>query len=73
MSRLAYASQPCWGLMDEGEKKQLGAFITKAVRHVFLPPDQSTFPVICDATDVSLFQFILQNVDHVLHKILPPV
>ena len=73
LSRLAYASQAWWGLINEGEKNQLGAIITKAVRQGFLPPDQPTFQVICDSADVSRFSSILQNPDHVLHQLLPPV
>ena len=61
------------GLISEGDKNQLGAIITKAVRQGFLPPDQPTFQVICDSTDVNLFSSILQNPDHVLHQLLPPV
>ena len=55
MSRLAYASQAWWGLINEGEKNQLGAIIAKAVKQGFLAPDQPTFQEICDSADVSLF------------------
>ena len=73
LSRLAYASQAWWGLINGGEKNQLGAIITKAARQGFLPPDQPAFQVICDSADVNLFSSILQNPDHVLHQLLPPV
>ena len=29
--------------------------------------------MICDSADISLFSSILQNPDHVLHQLLPPV
>ena len=38
-----------------------------------LTNDQPTFQEICDSADVSLFRSILQNPDHVLHQLLPPV
>ena len=66
-------SQAWWGLINEGEKNQLGAIIAKAVKQGFLAPDQPTFQEICDSADVSLFRSILQNSDHVLHQLLPPV
>ena len=61
------------GLINEGEKNQLGAIIAMAVRQGFLAPDQPTFQWICDSADASLFRSILQNPDHVLHQLLPPV
>ena len=60
-------------MINEGEKNQLGAIIAKAVGQGFLAPDQPTFQKICDSADVSLFRSILQNPDHVLHQLLPPV
>ena len=72
VSRLSYASQAWWGLINEGEKNQLGAIIAKAVQQGFLAPDQPTFQEICDSADVSLFRFVSQNPDHVLHQLLPP-
>ena len=73
VSRLTYASQAWWGLINEGEKSQLGAIIAKAVKQGFLAPDQPTFQEICDSADLSLFRSILQNPNHVLHQLLPPV
>ena len=73
VSRMTYASQAWWGLINEGEKSQLGAIIAKAVKQGFLAPDQPTFQEICDSADASLFQSILQNPNHVLHQLLPPV
>ena len=73
VSRLTYASQAWWGLINEGEKSQLGAIIAKAVKQGFLAPNQPTLQEICDSADVSLFRSILQNTNHVLHQLLPPV
>ena len=57
MSRLTYASQAWWGLINEGEKSQLGAIIAKAVKQGFLAPDQPTFHEICDSADFKPFPF----------------
>ena len=43
VSRLAYASQAWWGLINEGEKNQLGAIIAKLLNKAFWPPTNLRF------------------------------
>jgi len=73
LSRLTYASQAWWGMLDGTGRQRLQGIINRAVKRGFLPSTQPTIAEICDNADKCLFSAILKNPYHVLHHLLPPV
>ena len=73
LSRLTYASQAWWGMLDSAGRQRLQGIINRAVKRGFLPSTQPTIAEICDNADKCLFSAILKNPYHVLHHLLPPV
>ena len=73
LSRLTYASQAWWGLLDASGKAKMQALLGKAIKQGFLPQSQPSFTDICNAADQRLFSSILLNPNHVLHHYLTPV
>ena len=73
VSRISYASQAWWGLLDAGSRNRLEACLNKVKKQGFLPPSHPSFTEICDKADDVLFSAVLHNPHHVLHPLLPPV
>ena len=72
VSRLTYASQAWWGMLDAESRNRLEAAFNKVIKQSYLQPKHPSFSVLCDAADQSLFNSILTNQNHVLHHLLPP-
>ena len=73
LSRLTYASQAWWGMLDGAGRQRLQGIVNRAIKRGFLPSAQPTIAEICDNADRCLFTAILGNPCHVLHHLLPPV
>jgi hypothetical protein len=73
LARLTYASQAWWGLLDAECQLQLQSVLKKVKKQGLLPSDHPTFSEICEAADSALFASLLNNPQHVLHKLLPPI
>ena len=73
LSRLTYASQAWYGMLDANGKARLESTLQKAIKQGFLPQNHKTFAETCDVADQRLFRDVLMNPHHVLHHLLPPV
>jgi hypothetical protein len=73
LSRLTYASQAWWGLLDAGEKSKLQGILNKAIKQGLLPLNHSSFSDLCNEADQRMFSAVLGNPNHVLSHLLPPV
>ena len=73
LSKLTYASQAWWGMIDAEGKLRLQSVIKKAIKHGFLPKTYHTIQQLCEDADASLFLSILKNSAHVLNQLLPPI
>ena len=70
---LYYASPVWWGFMDASDKQRLQSIITKAVRLGLMPISQALLSELCEHADLALFSNIVNNQNHVLHNLLPPL
>ena len=61
LSRLTYASQAWWGMLDGAGRQRLQGIINRAVKRGFLPSTQPTIAEICDNADKCLFSAILKK------------
>ena len=59
--------------MDASDKQRLQAIITKAVRLGLLLISQAPLLELCEHADQALFLNIVNNQNHVLHNLLPPL
>ena len=73
LSRLTYASQAWYGMLDANGKARLESTLQKAIKQGFLPQNHKTFAETCYVADKRLFRDVLMNPHHVLHHLLPPV
>ena len=73
INKLLYASPVWWGFMDASDKQRLQSIITKAVRLGLLPISQAPLMELCEHADQALFSNIVNNQNHVLHNLLPPL
>ena len=72
VSKLIYAS-PAWhGFLSASERLRLEACIRKAIKLNFCSTNQPSFEQLLDNADSTLFNKILTNSHHVLHRLLPP-
>jgi hypothetical protein len=73
VSRLVYASQAWWGLLDEGSRQRLQASLNRVISQGFLRPNHPSIASMCDTADDKLFTSILHQPHHVLQHLLPPI
>ena len=73
INKLLYASPVWWGFMDASGKQQLQSIIAKAVRLGLLPISQAPLSELCEHADQALFSNIVNNHNHVLRNLLPPL
>ena len=72
LSKLTYASQFWWGFLTASEIERLEAFLRRASRCSFYD-GSSTFSDLAKGADCKLFNSIVNNNEHVLFPLLPPV
>ena len=73
ISRLTYASPAWYGYLNKNSLSKIQGVINRFKRYGYLPADQEDFSVICEIADNRLFNTVLNNRNHVLHQLLPPV
>ena len=73
VSGLTYASSAWWSMISEGSKQRLQSILNKTIKQGFLSNTQLSIAELCEAADDKLFESILRNPSHVLHRILPPI
>ena len=61
------------GLHGYLNKNSLNKVQPRFKRYGYLPADQEDFSVICETADNRLCNTVLNNKNHVLHHLLPPV
>jgi len=71
LQRLLYASSAWWGFTSAADRHRIEAFIRRGVRSGFYSADSSTAAELVSDSDDNLFQNIVNNVNHLLHKLLP--
>ena len=73
LSRLTYAF-PAWGgFCNANEISQLQSVLNKGIKWGFYSKSAPSFTEIVNKREADLFNKIIQNTNHVLHHLLPPV
>ena len=66
-----YATSAWWGFTNATDRQRIEAFLRTAVQTGLYSPDGLTVTeLVCDSDD-TLFEHVLHNRLHVLHKLLP--
>jgi len=73
LSRLLYASPTWWGFAGAQDRQKVYSFFRRSARVGFYSTDFASFDDLCIQADENLFNRVLHNPDHVLHRLLPPV
>lgn len=73
LARLLYASPAWWGFASAQDRQKVYGFLRRSARVGFCSPELPSFDDLCLEADQNLFNKILSNQDHVLHRLLPPV
>jgi len=72
VAKILYAS-PAWsGFVTATDRQRVDAFLRRSKRCGFCPPDLPSFDELLEDTDDKLFKKINNNVEHLLHSLLPP-
>ena len=72
VAKLLYACSAWWGFTNATDLQRVNAFLRRSIRCGYCPPDLASFEELCQAADQKLFSSILNNSDHLLHRLLPP-
>jgi len=72
LSKLLYCSAAWWGFTTVEEQERLEAFLRKAKRANFCSTSVTSVAEQCSSIDNKLFQTVICNEQHVLHRLLPP-
>ena len=73
IGKLTYASQAWWGFANAADLERVEAFLRRSVKMGYRPEQSPTFASICSAADNKLFRNIINNTNHLLHPLLPPL
>ena len=73
LARFLYASPAWWGFAGAQDRQKVYGFLRRSARVGFYSSDSSSFDDLCIQADQNLFNKVLHNPDHVLHRLLPPV
>ena len=68
LEAIIYASSAWWGFANAADRQRIEAFVRRGVRSGFYSADS---PTVLSDSDDNLFQKVLNNQNHVLHKLLP--
>ena len=61
-----------WGFTNSSDRSRMESFLRKATKAQFYKADMLSLAELCDFRDHRLFNSIVDDKDHVLHKLLPP-
>jgi len=73
LARLLYASPAWWGYARAQDRQKINGFLRRCNRLGFCSPGLSSFDDLCLQSDQNMFRKVLNNPDHVLHRLLPPI
>ena len=73
VAKLTYASLAWLGFTSTADRGRIEAFLCRSERFKFWTASAPSFNSICDSTDIKLFNDILNNRQHLLFPLLPPV
>ena len=71
LQKFLYTSSAWWGFTSAADCHRIEAFIRCSVRSGFYSADSPTAAELVSDSDDNLFQNIVNNVNHLLHKLLP--
>ena len=72
VAKILYASSAWYGFTSVTERQRIDAFFERSKKSGFCPPDLPSFDELCKTADDKLFNQILSNSSHILHRLLPP-
>ena len=73
VAKLSYCS-PAWrGFLSKADNDRLEAVMRRAQKWGLYASTGSTLAAVMDSSDRQLFNTVLTNPNHVLHKLLPPI
>ena len=72
VAKIFYASRAWSGFVTATDRQRVDAFLRHSKRCGFCPPDLPSFDELVEDTDDKLFNKINNNVEHLLHSLLPP-
>jgi hypothetical protein len=72
-SVLTYASPAWWGFITQSDIQRLNSLLNKAKKWDLFQGTIPSFQSLCQYLDDSLFQSIIQNPNHSLYHLLPPL
>ena len=73
LSRLLYASPAWWGFAGAQDRQKVYSFLRRSARVGFYSSELASFDDLCSQAHENLFNKVLHNPDHVLHRLLSPV
>ena len=73
VAKLLYCSSAWWGFANKTHINSLEGIMRRAVRWGLFPVDGATLNDLALAADRVLFRKVLENKNHILHSLLPPV
>ena len=71
ISSLLYAAPAWWGFASEEDKARLNSFLKRSIKSGFYSASSPTIPDLVSTNEVTLFNSIQSNPQHVLHNLLP--
>ena len=72
VAKIFYASTAWSGFITATDRQRVDAFLRRSKRCGFCPPALPSFELLLEDADQQLFNMINSNVQHVLHRLLPP-
>ena len=72
VAKLLYACSAWGGFINATDRQRVNAFLRRSIRCGYCSPDLPSFEELCQEADKQLFDAILTNSNHLLHRLLPP-
>ena len=72
VAKLVYAASAWYGFCTAADRDRLEAVIRRGKRSGLCSTDQPSVGELINDADNSMFSQILNNVNHVLHQLMPP-
>ena len=72
VAKLLYACSAWGGFINATDRQRVNAFLRRSTRCGYCSPDLPSFEELCQEADKQLFDAILTNSNHLLHRLLPP-
>jgi hypothetical protein len=72
VAKVMHAASAWWGFTTQSDRQRIDSFFQRGVRCGLCPVNLPTFTALCQKADDKLFYSILNDNEHVLHRLLPP-